>query len=239
MPLTVWEGGGETVCYLQLGEKKQKPSNSGMHKEVYWRRQHGGMVGEERLTLAVLHGAGSRQKGPLPASLLWATHRENLYLSEPWPRCQTPLFLQVIHTPWHLGHQVAGRLVLLPVLHLACPSEGEAAVRGTGVTSIPWGRAARDELQHHTPLGAGGELIQPSIRPRGGWMWPQSWRLRRFNARPCQMVQDQRFNLLPPSQLPHPSPSPGTHRVMGAFLPRRGGGRQCHHGKHSLSLLLL
>lgn len=50
--LTVWNGGEEAVCYLQLGEKKQKASSCGMHKEVYWRRQHGEVVGEERLTLA-------------------------------------------------------------------------------------------------------------------------------------------------------------------------------------------
>lgn len=48
----MWKGGEEAVCYLQLGEKNQKPSSCGMHKEVYWRRQHGEVVGEEKLTLA-------------------------------------------------------------------------------------------------------------------------------------------------------------------------------------------
>lgn len=118
-----------------------------MHKEVYWKRQHGGVVGEERLTLP---GAGSRQDGRLPASFqLWAAHRGKLCLSEPWARCQTPLFLQVIHTR-HFGHQVAGRLVLLPVLHLACPAEGEAALRA---------------LESHPSLGA----KQPSTHPSGSW----------------------------------------------------------------------
>lgn len=44
--------GRKQFVYLQLGEKKQKPSCCGMHKEVYWRRQHGKVVGEEKLTLA-------------------------------------------------------------------------------------------------------------------------------------------------------------------------------------------
>lgn len=90
------------------------------------------------------------------------------------------------------------------------PCRGGSCCRGRGATSSPGDKAARrTKPQQHTPLEAGGELAQPSIRPRGRWMWPQFWGLRRFNARPCQMVQDQRrFNLLPPSQLPHPSLSP-------------------------------
>lgn len=48
----MWKGGEEAVYHLQLGGKKQKLGSCGMHKKVYWRRQHGGVVGEERLTLA-------------------------------------------------------------------------------------------------------------------------------------------------------------------------------------------
>lgn len=73
-------------------------------------------------------------------------------------------------------------------------------------------------------------------------MWPQTRRLRRFNSRPCQMVQDQRFNLLPPSQLPHPNLSPTAtgSRVLSYSCPMRWrGGRLCHHRKPSLSRLLV
>lgn len=73
-------------------------------------------------------------------------------------------------------------------------------------------------------------------------MWPQTGRLRRFNSRPCQMVQDQRFNLLPPSQLPHPnlSPTATRSRVLSYSCPMRWrGGRLYHHGKPNLSRLLV
>lgn len=122
------------------------------------------------------------------------------------------------------------------------PCRGGSCCQGQWSHIHPWGQSSKDKLQYHTPLGAGGELIQPSIRPRAGWMWPQSWGLRRFNARPCQMVQDQRFNLPPPSQLPHPNLSPaatGSWVLSYCSTTRWRGGRQCHHGKPSLSLLSL
>lgn len=100
---------------------------------------------------------------------------------------------------------------------LGMPCRGGSCCQEQQSHIHPWGqRSNKGKLQHHTPLGAGGQLIQPSIRPRGRWMRPQFWGLRRFNARPCQMVQDQRrFNLLPSSQLPHPSLSPAP---MGSWV---------------------
>lgn len=159
----------------------------------------------------MLLGARSRQKGPLAASFqLWAAHWGNLCLSEPWAK-QMPDTTSLTGHPHSSAPRPSGcrQACASASAGPGMPCRGRSCCQGQWSHIYPWGQSSKkDKLQHHTPLGAGGELIQPSIRPRGGWMWPQSWGLRRFNARPCQMAQDQRFNLLPPSQLPHPNLSP-------------------------------
>lgn len=151
----MWKAGEEEeVYYLQLGEKKQKPSSCGMHKEVDWRRQHGGVVGEERLTLGsaawVWQQAEEAFASFFPA--VGCTLGESLPLQLTG---QTPLLSQVIHIPRHLGHQVAGRLVLLPVLDLARPAEGEVAVGAE---------------EPHPALGTKQQEGQtPAAHPSGSW----------------------------------------------------------------------
>lgn len=58
------------------------------------------------------------------------TGGRNLCLTEPWAGWQSLLLLRVIRSPQRSGHQVAGGLVLLPVLDLACPAEGKAVAWG-------------------------------------------------------------------------------------------------------------
>lgn len=113
-----------------------------MH-EVYWRRLRGGGAGEERLSPAT--AAPGWEQGPLPAylGLLGCTQ------GEPLPRVAVGhmpslLLLEVVHTPRCLDHQVAGRLVLLPVLDLAGSAERKVLLRGStakqehsGSISIP------------------------------------------------------------------------------------------------------
>lgn len=182
----------------------------------------------------------------MPASLLrllGCTRRGIFHLAKPRARCQSPLLLQVVRAPLRPGHQVAGSFVLLPVLDLARPAEGKAASQGlcheaghpqleqgcTRATSIPGSEAASRTSPSTTHLWAlAGSWHGPALAQQGGKRGPQFWGLRRFNARPCQMVQDQRrFNLLPSSQLPHPSlsPAPPEPRVLSSpLLPHQGAG---------------
>lgn len=61
----------------------------------------------------------------------WAAHRGSLCLANTWVRCHSLLLLRAASFPQCPGHQVAGSLVLLPVLDLACPAKGNTSAQGT------------------------------------------------------------------------------------------------------------
>lgn len=126
----------------------------------------------------------------------WATRRGQLCLAKPRARCQSPLLLWVVRSPRLPGHQVAGNLVLLPVLDLALAVEGKVMAQGfcckagrpqlergrSRATSIPGSKAVTRPNPSTTIVRAlGGNVAWPSISPTGRWMQPPVQEAKGFN----------------------------------------------------------
>lgn len=210
-----------------------------VHKEVYWRRLHEGW--QERLSQGSAAQGWEQAGGASTASLLQSlgcTQSGSLCLGEVQPTASLT------------GH--ARSLVLQPSgCRQSCASASagpgtpcgrEAAAQGlcceAGCPKPQQGHSRatsnpRSEAVTWTNLSTlllwapGAELAGLGISPTGRWMQPPVAGLRRFNTSPWQMVQDQRSNLLPPPQLPHPrlSPAPTELWVLSSpLLPHQGAG---------------